>query len=366
MDNIKWLNALGIMSGASLDGAEFSLVKTDGIDVYAVYKSQKFLYPEELKQSIINAANNLNEENSKNADEQFTDFIIKSFDDFISICDEKIDIIGFEGHTICFEPDKHCIVQIGNAQQLANHSKIKTVYHFHHNDIALGGQGSPISTAYFASLASGLERPLAFLNIGGTTMLIFIGDLGNAMAFDCGVGNNIINQFMHKHACMDMDYDGKYAISGRVDEKVVQSLLKIKYLHKNPPKASSLNTIDDKIEHMEGLSIADGAATATDFAAEAICFQMRKFLPEMPKKVLICGGGAHNPTLKRFLRQKLPECVVETADKSGFDMATMEAQARGFLAARRLYNMPISFPGVTGVIYPAIGGDLVYPDETSK
>ena len=87
MDNIKWLNALGIMSGASLDGAEFSLVKTDGIDVYAVYKSQKFLYPEELKQSIINAANNLNEENSKNADEQFTDFIIKSFDDFISICD---------------------------------------------------------------------------------------------------------------------------------------------------------------------------------------------------------------------------------------------------------------------------------------
>ena len=53
MDSIKSLNALGIMSGSSLDGAEFSLIKTDGIDVYEVIKSQKFLYPVELKEEIF-------------------------------------------------------------------------------------------------------------------------------------------------------------------------------------------------------------------------------------------------------------------------------------------------------------------------
>ena len=363
MDNIRRIKALGIMSGASMDGAEFSLIDTDGIDVYEIYKSQKFLYPEELKRIVRNAIENLTEESISAADCEFTDFIIKAFEEFSGSCDEKIDIIGFEGHTILFNPENHCIAQIGDAQKLSNCSKIKTVYHFHHNDIALGGQGSPISTAYFASIASKMERPLVFLNIGGTTMLIFIGDLGNVIAFDCGTGNNIINQFMQKHAFMDMDYNGKYAISGKIDEKVVQSMMKTKYIHKTPPKSAPLNIFDEKIEHMEGLSVADGAASATDFVAESIVFQMRKFLPEMPKKVLVCGGGAHNPTLKRFLRKKLPECVVETADECGFDMSTMEAQARGFLAVRRLYNMPISFPTTTGVIYPAIGGDLIYPSE---
>ena len=139
MDNIKSVNALGIMSGASMDGAEFSLIKTDGIDVYKVYKSQKFLYPEELKKLICVACNDLSEQNIKATDVAFSDFIIKSFDEFTSCVGEKIDIIGFEGHTICFEPEKHCIAQIGDAQKLADYSKIKTVYHFHHNDIAMGG-----------------------------------------------------------------------------------------------------------------------------------------------------------------------------------------------------------------------------------
>ena len=123
MDNIKWVNALGIMSGASMDGAEFSLIKTDGIDVYEVYKNQKFLYPEDLKKLIRKASANLSEENIVEADEIFTSFILKAFDEFMTDVDEKIDIIGFEGHTIRFEPENHCIVQIGDAQTISNHFK---------------------------------------------------------------------------------------------------------------------------------------------------------------------------------------------------------------------------------------------------
>ncbi len=358
MESIKSLTALGIMSGSSLDGAEFALIKTDGVDVYDVIKSQKFLYSEDLQFEIIKSIKNNNEKNFASADEMFTDFIIQSYTEFMADNDYHIDIIGFEGHTIAFSPENHCIEQIGNAQKIADFARKKVVYHFHNNDLALGGNGAPMSATYYASIAAKFEKPLAFLNIGGTTMLFFFDELGTLKAFDCGVGNNIINMFMRKHACVDMDYDGKCAISGSPDEKVLKSMLKDKYIDKLPPKASSPDMFLDKMEYMEGLSVVDGAATATEFVARAIFLQMKKFLPELPKNVIICGGGKHNPTLKRFLRRQFSQENIRIMETSNFDADTTEAQALGFLAARRIYNMPISFPSTTGVLYPAIGGNI--------
>lgn len=367
MDTIKTLNALGIMSGISLDGAEFSLIKTDGIDVYKLIKSQKFLYSEDFRRQIRSLQgidNYAQSEDFSQINEIFTNFIIDAFKEFVDDIDEKIDIIGFEGHTISFCPEERKIVQLGNVQKIADETNISTVSGFSQSDILLGGQGAPLGTTYYASLASQIEKPLAFINIGGTAMITYIGALGEMISFDCGIGNYVIDNFMRKHAGADMDYDGRCAAAGHIDEKIVQNMLRAKFLHKQPPKAF-WTLSDNKSEHLEGLSIEDGAATATDFVAEAIKMQICEFLPEMPKKIIVCGGGTNNPTLLRFLRHKLPNVEITASTEKNFDFQTTEAQARGFIAVRRLYNMPATYPSSTGVCYPSISGTIYEPQKKS-
>jgi anhydro-N-acetylmuramic acid kinase len=50
-----------------------------------------------------------------------------------------------------------------------------------------------------------------------------------------------------------------------------------------------------------------------------------------------------------------------TANSLGWNGDALEAQAFGFLAARSLRGLPISFPGTTGVPRPMTGGRLNLP-----
>jgi len=368
MDNLKSIVSLGIMCGSSLDGVKFSLIRTDGIDVFKVYKSRKFLYPEDLKVKIrsLIADRKPSDERLEGINSEFTKFIADSFSEFKEDFDENIDVIGFEGNTIYFDAENKLILQTGNPQALADATKTKTVAEFRQSDLNLGGQGAPISPTFYAAVSADFKKPLVFINIGGSSLLTYFGELGEMISFDCGVGNSIIDEYMKKHACMDMDYDGKCAISGKVDEKIVQHMLKNKYLQKRAPKVAELGIFDEKAEHLEGLSCNDGAATVTDFVASSISLQLRDFIPQLPEKIIVSGGGVNNPTLIRFLRKKLPECEIIPAKEIGLDSYSLSTQVRAFLAVRRLYNMPITFPSTTGVVYPAIGGKIFYPEESAK
>jgi len=48
-------------------------------------------------------------------------------------------------------------------------------------------------------------------------------------------------------------------------------------------------------------------------------------------------------------------------DSVGWDGDALEAQCFGFLAARVLANLPLSFPTTTGVPAPLAGGRIVHP-----
>ena len=90
------------------------------------------------------------------------------------------------------------------------------------------------------------------------------------MAFDTGPGNAAVDDWVLKHGGMHMDYNGKLAITGAIDGHVLASLMRHKYFGHYPPKSVDRNLIQDKLEHLEALSLADGAATATAFVAESI------------------------------------------------------------------------------------------------
>lgn len=360
---IKPLNVLGLMGGTSLDGIKAALVSTDGVDIYEVKISRKFIYPEALIQKIravlgLHYAIAEEREKIEAAETDVTNFLTEIVKEIKNEIPDTIDVIGLEGPTICHEPENGYTYQLGKGRLLAENTGIKVVTHFRNADILNGGQGSPITATYYSALAQNLEKPNVFINIGGITNLTWTGHLGEITAFDCGPGNALIDDWVFKHGGMQMDFNGKLAATGTVHEKIVNQMMKHDFFAKYPPKSLDRNSFNDKTEHLEGLSLEDGAATATAFISEAIAYSLALYLPEVPVCAVICGGGAQNPTLVRFIRQHLKEMKIETATEDVFNFKIGDAPAIAFLAARRFYSLPITFPTTTGIAQPMTGGEI--------
>jgi anhydro-N-acetylmuramic acid kinase len=367
MEAIKILRALGLKSTNSLEGVAVSLVETDGVDVYKVSHNEVYPYEDSLSdklRKILGKIGETDEEKAKirEVELELTEFhvqLVKEFQDYHKI---DLDVIGFHGHTTYHNPAEQITMQIGDAGILATETKTKVVSRFAKADIFAGGQGAPLYPIYHQALCAKMEKPLAIVNIGGISSITFLGSNGEMIAFDAGPGNAVINDWTFKKADQHMDYNGKYAITGTVNEKIVNSLMRHKYFAKYPPKALDRNTFKEKMENLEGLSLEDGAATVTAFVSESIAYSISFYLPEQPREVILCGGGANNPTLKRFIRRRLNETEVTSGKEYGWDVSTIEAQAIAYLAVRRLYNMPSTFPSTTGALQPIVCGNLYEPE----
>jgi anhydro-N-acetylmuramic acid kinase len=290
---------------------------------------------------------------------ELTLFWAQAVKDYIETYGVQIDVIGLEGHTVYNNPQEHFIYQLGDGELLAQQIGVKVVYNFHAADIAAGGQGAPLDVTYYNAITSQQERSLAVVDISGISSIAWLGSYGEMVAFNSGPGNAAIDEWVMKHASMHMDYNGKLAVMGHINEQILAALMKHKYFAKYPPKSTHREEFKEKLEHLEGLSLEDGAATATAFVAESIAYSLLLYVPEIPKRIMVCGGGAKNPTLMRFLRQRLPNIEVCTAEDWGYNSLAIGVQAVAYQAVRRLHCLPISFPTTTGVYEPMVGGKIV-------
>ena len=168
----------------------------------------------------------------------------------------------------------------------------------------------------------------------------------------------MIEDWAFRHANMQTDYNGKLAVTGKADMQIVESLLRHKILKKNPPKALDILCFADKKEHLEGLSLEDGAATATTFIAEAIYQAAFDFLPKIPANIFICGAGVKNPTLLRHIKQNFAPREVQPINRLNSSLDAVGAQSTAFNTVRRLYGMPLTYPTTTGAFEPLSGGEI--------
>lgn len=362
---IKPLNVLGLMGASSLNGFKAAVVKTDGIDIYETKNRRSFPCPDGLFQKIYSlvstsdAPQNFIDDTQK----EYLSFLLEIIDTYICETDEKIELIGLEGLAICTDLSDKQPYGFGQGKQIARETNISVVTNFHNADLLNGGLGGPILASYHNALAQDFGKPFVFIHIGAQTTLTWIGHYGEIVSFDCGPGNALIDAYMLKHAGISMDYNGKTAAMGTVNDKVVSQMMSTSYLAKYPPKIANRQTFSNKAEHLEGLSLIDGAATATAFAAEAVAYSIALYLPQIPRQTLICGDGAKNPTLVRFIRHRLKNMDIQTLLPQDINQEPDDAAAIGFLAARRLYNLPITFPTTTGVSMPLPGGEIFSKED---
>ncbi|HUO54056.1 MAG TPA: anhydro-N-acetylmuramic acid kinase [Rhodoblastus sp.] len=365
----KIFRAIGAMTGTSMDGVDLAFLETDGHRTLKFGPSAYYPFAAEeraLLREAVSAAKYLARRDERPgplaaAEELITRRHIEVIQDFLAREDikaESVDLVGFHGQTVLHRPDRGLTVQIGDGATLARIIGIDVAYDLRAADMAAGGQGAPLVPVYHRALAeaSGALMPLLFVNIGGVANLTFVAGEADPIACDAGPGNALLDDLMLARTGAAMDANGACALSGKVNDAALDALMAHSYFSKTLPKSLDRNAFSS--EPVSELETCDAAATLAAFTASGILAHL-KFLPEAPRMIVLCGGGARNPAIVQALARRAP-CAVRRAEDFGWDSQAIEAQAFAFLAVRSVKGLALTFPTTTGVREPVSGGALAW------
>lgn len=353
--------ALGAMSGTSLDGVDAAMLLTDGEEIIEFGDSAYRAYTKAERAGIASAFGKWPGEACVAAAAELVETahaeVLAGF--------SGAELIGFHGQTLAHDPVGRRTHQAGDGRVLAEVLERPVIWDFRSNDMEMGGQGAPLAPFFHFACAKRIKAkaPLAFLNLGGVGNVTWVDparsapeDEGALLAFDTGPANAPINDLVAARLGFECDLDGELAANGAVDEALVTAFLQRGYFHRIPPKSLDRNDFADILELVSALPDADAAATLTAIAAASVAKGM-EHCPTPPERVLVSGGGRHNPVMMTML-EVLLECPVQPVEDAGLDGDMLEAQAFAYLAVRVLRGLPTSAPMTTGV-GAAIGGGKV-------
>ncbi|WP_163960097.1 anhydro-N-acetylmuramic acid kinase [Sphingomonas insulae] len=359
--------AIGLMSGTSLDGIDAALIETDGERQAKPVAFRGEPYSDTARSQLAAAtALALTFDRPRASPDlvaagELIDrthaFAVHKLLREAGVAAADVAAIGYHGQTVAHRPDRGWTWQIGDGAVLAKATGITVVSDFRSADVAAGGQGAPLLPVYHGALAAGLDLPVAVLNLGGVANITFIGADGGLIAFDTGPANGLIDSWIEAETGARYDEGGALAAAGRVDQAVLTGMLDHAFFDLAPPK--SLDRNDFTIQPARGLAAADGAATLTAFTAASVNEAIDR-LPARPRRLIVAGGGRHNPTMLRMIAERTG-LVPEPSDALGWNGDAMEAEGFAYMAARTLKGLPISFPGTTGVAAAMTGGVVSQP-----
>jgi anhydro-N-acetylmuramic acid kinase len=369
------MRVLGFMTGTSLDAVDMAVLETDGQAISAFGPAGERKLTEATREIMLDATKQalawprgepqpaiFAEAATAGANEHFA-----AAEEFLAANKLKwsdIDLIGMHGQTVLHErPQGGRVgrtVQLGDASLLAAKTGVPVAHDFRTADVAAGGEGAPLAPIYHLARAraSGLAPPLAVLNVGGVANVTFWSGDDDIAAFDTGPGNGMIDLMVQARGAGRFDDKGRYASVGQVNPGVLAGLLGHEYFRIPAPK--SLDRFDFSLQPLDKLELEDAAATLVAFMAEAVGLGFDT-MGQVPRELVVTGGGRHNPEIMKALAQRLP-LPVRASEHYGWRGDAIEAEAFAYLAARTAKGLPISFPKTTGVPEPMTGGRIVNPN----
>jgi len=388
---------VGLMSGTSLDAIDTVVVsiESDGIKLLAC---NEYTIPSVLRQRILDICTGqittLPEVGF--IDHELGKLYAAAVNELLGqaeLTSNQITAIGNHGQTVFHQPDGDSpfTMQLGDANLIAALTRIDTVADFRRMDIALGGQGAPLTPAFHQFLFQSQDSRTVVLNIGGianVTVLPIkhpesekaegqVGDQIEVIGFDTGPGNLLMDAWCEKHTGKAYDHDAQWAKQGTLNEDLLNQLLSDPYLVKTLPKSTGreyyhLDWLEKQLlkasgnKHVESLSsqfiAEDVQRTLCEFTAVSIAQQIHHYQEGENCELLVCGGGANNPLLMKKLQDYLPEWGVFPTSKRGVSGDYLEAMAFAWLARQRIHNQASNLRSVTGaksrvslgVLYPAL------------
>ncbi|WP_113911286.1 anhydro-N-acetylmuramic acid kinase [Roseovarius dicentrarchi] len=357
--------ALGAMSGTSLDGVDAAMIDTDGEAIFGFGASRYRAYSAEEQAVLAAALGRWPGDDLGAAARVVMQAHVEGLGGF-----DGAELVGFHGQTLAHEPDGRGTHQLGDGAALADALGLPVVWDFRSADVRLGGQGAPLAPFFHFACAKYIraDAPVAFLNLGGVGNLTWVDpgarrpeDDGALIAFDTGPANAPINDLLMARRGLPYDEGGRLARAGEVAEGALELFLDEPYFLKMPPKSLDRDAFADMIGLVGELSDADAAATLTAMSAAGVLRGM-EHCPVPPARLLVTGGGRHNPVMMDMLRAAL-DCDVAPVEDVGLDGDMLEAQAFGYLAVRVARGLPTSCASTTGVRAAVSGGTLSTPGE---
>ena len=353
---------VGIMSGTSLDGVDAVLVDL-GTSRPQLFAKHYLPFDDALKHALL--ALHQPSHNELHQAQLIGNELARLYAaasavvvQTANITADQVRAIGCHGQTIRHCPEHGYTLQLGNAALLTELAGITVVSDFRSRDIAAGGQGAPLVPAFHDHVLRhhGIHRVI--VNIGGISNLTTLPPGQPTTGFDCGPGNMLMDAWCMQHLGKPFDHHGAWAASGKALPALLEQMLNEPFFSLPPPKSSGrdlFNTAWLRSKLQGGERAEDVQATLLELTCRTIAQSIQHYCAGA-KEIYLCGGGAHNQTLRTRLASLLPGRSMQTTNVLGVDGDYLEAIAFAWLAQQALHGKPANLPLVTGARHSCILG----------
>lgn len=361
---------LGLLSGTSMDAIDAALVDFSDNNVRLIAThSQKF--PHDLKKEcetlIRNKSTTLLDFGKLNT--QLGHLFADTANQLISnanVKKENILAIGSHGQTIFHHPnDKNPFsLQMGDGNIIASSTGIQTVADFRSKDIALGGQGAPLTPAFHNVLFRDTTQNRAAVNIGGIANITYLPADQNQsiIGFDSGPGNTLLDLWTEKHLKKSYDKNGNWAKTGKISIELLTNMLKDNFFTLALPKSTGREYFNlPWLEHYlsDEITPEDVQATLVELTATTIVNHIKEFSSNADD-IILCGGGTHNEYLVQRIKELAGTISVSSSEQFGYHPDWIEAMTFAWLAKQNIEQKPGNLPSVTGASRSAILGSIYF------
>jgi len=358
---------IGLMSGTSLDGLDIALCRFNGNGLATKFKLEKFVtmpYPAEFKAEVqqVFAKRTVDLEKvvllNGYIGSYHAELILQALADW-SVEPEMVDFIASHGQTIYHAPKRlhqqekysNATLQIGDGDHIAVKTGILTISDFRQKHIAAGGEGAPLALYGDVILGSNAGENRILLNIGGIANLTYLpadGNYQNILCTDIGPGNTLIDAACRKYFDKPFDDDSKIAYSGKVNDALLDELLKLPFFKELSPKTTgpelfNMDLVEDaqKRAGVMNISREDLVCTLSMFTAKSIVQFIEDNIKIADLQIFLSGGGARNPFIAEQIKKDLPQAIIKNSDALGIDPDAKEAILFALLGNEALCGEPI-------------------------
>ena len=285
-----------------------------------------------------------------------------------SIASSSIRAIGSHGQTIRHLPPNNqgrgASLQIGDPNTIAAISSIPTVADFRRANLALGGQGAPITPAFHKMAFANATVTRSIVNIGGMANISQLNPKQSLVGFDTGPGNVLMDAWISKNKMRDFDKNGAWALQGSVNPILLKNLLAHPFFTQTTPKSTgredfNLPWLEAQLEQLsKKISAVDVQATLLALTAHSIADAHG--YPCLAKEVYVCGGGAFNNALVECLQELMSDSTVQTTAALGVDPQHIECCAFAWFAQQTMNRKKTPLTEFAGGSRETVLGGIFY------
>ena len=382
------MKCLGLMSGTSMDGVDCAIVDvkpgrfTLRITTLA-YRTRP--YPAALREQLLSLYRAGTVEARTGTVAEVCRLHVAVGEVFARVANQTIRqaklsakdiaVIGSHGQTVWHSPRRVSMpgagpgrssLQIGDPSVIAERTGIMTVADFRARDLAVGGEGAPLTPYVHYHVFQSRRKSRLIVNLGGIANVTWLprgGELRDVVAFDVGPCNMLLDGLLAHatHGQRAIDRNGALAARGREQDVLVHELLRHPFFARRPPKSTGREEFGERyIQHVRrfaarhDLSLEDTLASGCAGIARTI----RRSGPWPVDEVIAGGGGVRNRGLLGALKREFGPDRVMSMDQAGINGKALEAMAFAVLAHETVRGVPANLPWVTGAKSPVVLGSV--------